>query len=167
MTVSDENGELASWKISSARGGYTHADRHVHAALHVAHALLEAVPLVADALRGVLQRGRGGARRRNAIGNLGSPASHGCVRSQPKNAKIFYNLVQKHGMQLTRVVVHGKPPYSPVVAEGRRRRYAQQPAYQPFGGSSLPAAGLSAAGDAAEEGTAAATATPGERTRPC
>jgi hypothetical protein len=70
----------------------------------------------------------------NAIGQLGRPASHGCVRAHPANAKIFYNLVQKHGMRLTRVSVVGKPPYSPVVAEGRRRaRYAQSaPGFQPY-----------------------------------
>ncbi len=56
------------------------------------------------------------------------------MRSHPKNAKIFYDLVQKHGMQLTRVTVRGKPPYSPVVAEGRRRRYAQQQPSQQWGG---------------------------------
>jgi hypothetical protein len=67
----------------------------------------------------------------NAIGSLGRPASHGCVRLHPKNAKTFYNLVHKHGEKLTRVVVHGKPPYTPVVAERRRPRYAQQ-TFQPF-----------------------------------
>jgi hypothetical protein len=65
--------------------------------------------------------------------NLGRPASHGCVRSHPKNAKVFYDLVQKHGMQMTRVTVSGKPPYSPAVADGPRRRRYAQPAYQPFG----------------------------------
>jgi hypothetical protein len=67
----------------------------------------------------------------NAIGSLGRPASHGCVRLHPKNAKILYNLVHQHGEKLTRVVVRGKPPYTPVVAERRRSRYAQ-PAFQPF-----------------------------------
>jgi hypothetical protein len=64
------------------------------------------------------------------LAHLGRPASHGCVRANPKNAKIFYELVQKHGMQMTRVTVKGRPPYSPVVAEPRRRqqRYAAQPA---------------------------------------
>jgi hypothetical protein len=56
------------------------------------------------------------------------------VRSHPKNAKVFYDLVQKHGMQMTRVTVQGKPPYSPAVADGPRRRRYAQPAYQPFNG---------------------------------
>ena len=83
--------------------------------------------------------------------NLGRPASHGCVRSHPKNAKIFYNLVHKHGMQMTRVTVRGKPPYSPVVAEG---------APPPLRAGGVPAmgrllrlqpAGLSAEGEEGEE----------------
>lgn len=38
---------------------------------------------------------------------LGTRASHGCVRLAPANAKILYALVQKTGMQNTRVVVRG------------------------------------------------------------
>jgi lipoprotein-anchoring transpeptidase ErfK/SrfK len=38
-------------------------------------------------------------------GNLGRPASHGCIRLAPKNAAIFYNLVGKHGMESTQIVV--------------------------------------------------------------
>jgi len=40
---------------------------------------------------------------------LGSPASHGCIRLSPANAKTFYALVQRHGLQRTRVSVHGRP----------------------------------------------------------
>lgn len=40
---------------------------------------------------------------------LGSPASHGCIRLSPANARTFYTLVQRHGLQRTRVSVHGRP----------------------------------------------------------
>ena len=40
---------------------------------------------------------------------LGSPASHGCIRLSPANAKTFYNLVERHGMMRTRVSVYGRP----------------------------------------------------------
>ena len=131
MTVSDKDGEIASWKISSARGGYPTPTGtftpHYTSRMHYSKA-----SFLADALLGVLQRGRGGAWD-GRPGQSRRPASHGCVRSHPKNAKVFYDLVQKHGMQLPRVTVRGKPPYSPVVAEGRRRRVAQaQPAFQGF-----------------------------------
>ena len=39
------------------------------------------------------------------IRNLGRPASHGCVRLHPDNAKTLFNLVREYGMKSTRVVV--------------------------------------------------------------
>jgi len=131
MTVSDATGELGSWKISSARGGYEtptgtysvnwtsrmHYSRQYH---------WSPMPYSVFFNRGVAVHGT------NAIGNLGRPASHGCVRAHPKDAKKFYNLVQKHGYKLTKIVVHGTPPYTPVVSERRRRRY-REPSFQPFG----------------------------------
>jgi lipoprotein-anchoring transpeptidase ErfK/SrfK len=131
MTVRDANGELGRWPISSARGGYKTPTGtftpHYMARMHYSKQYDWApMPYSVFISEGVATHGT------NAIGNLGRPASHGCVRLHPKNAKAFFYLVQKHGMQLTQVKVHGKPPYSPVVAERRRPRYAQ-PSYQQFG----------------------------------
>lgn len=42
-----------------------------------------------------------------ATGQLGSPASHGCVRLSPRNAKTLYNLVSKHGRARTTISVYG------------------------------------------------------------
>ena len=134
MTVSDKNGQLGRWSISSARGGYKTPTGiytpHYTARMHYSKQYhWSPMPYSVFFSEGVAVHGT------NAIGQLGRPASHGCVRAHPKNAKIFYNLVQKHGMQLTRVTVRGKPPYSPVVAEPRRRRYVQaQAASQQWGG---------------------------------
>lgn len=47
-----------------------------------------------------------------SIGNLGRAASHGCVRLAPANAEKFYNLVSRHGMARTQIVVHGAQPFS-------------------------------------------------------
>jgi lipoprotein-anchoring transpeptidase ErfK/SrfK len=134
MTVSDKNGEIASWKISSARGGYrtptgTYTPHYTSRMHYSKQYHFSPMPYSVFFNEGVAVHGTGDLR------NLGRPASHGCVRSHPKNAKVFYDLVQKHGMQLTRVTVRGKPPYSPVIADGtRRRRVVQaQPAFQPFG----------------------------------
>lgn len=51
-----------------------------------------------------------------AVGMLGSPASHGCVRLAPGNAARFYALVHKHGFANTRIEVIGQPP-APRVAK--------------------------------------------------
>ena len=129
MTVSDAHGEIGKWKISSARGGYTTPTGTFNvnwtSRLHYSRQYDWApMPYAVFFSQGVA------VHATNAIGNLGQPASHGCVRLHPKNAKIFYNLVQKHGEALTRIVVHGTPPYSAAVAERSRRRYQ---GYQPFG----------------------------------
>jgi lipoprotein-anchoring transpeptidase ErfK/SrfK len=133
MTVSDKNGEIASWKISSARGGYrtptgTYTP-HYTARMHYSKQYhFSPMPYSVFFNEGVAVHGT------NDLRNLGRPASHGCVRSHPKNAKVFYDLVQKHGMQMTRVTVRGKPPYSPVVAERRRPKRYVQPASGGWGG---------------------------------
>ena len=41
----------------------------------------------------------------DAVKRLGRPASHGCVRLDPKNAKILFRMVKAEGMQNTRVTV--------------------------------------------------------------
>jgi len=43
------------------------------------------------------------------ISHLGRPASHGCIRLHPNNAKILFELVQRH-MHDTRIVVTGEGP---------------------------------------------------------
>lgn len=64
------------------------------------------------------------------VSRLGSPASHGCIRLAPGNAKMFYNLVHKHGLKMTKVSVYGTPKWrAPAVASrkvARPQRYAEQ-----------------------------------------
>lgn len=57
-----------------------------------------------------------------AIGMLGSPASHGCVRLAPANAARFYALVHKHGFANTRIEVIGTPPASRVAKRSMPQR---------------------------------------------
>lgn len=45
----------------------------------------------------------------NAISRLGRPASHGCVRLHPKNARTLFNLVLKYGKQNTVIWITEKP----------------------------------------------------------
>ncbi|MCP4277618.1 MAG: L,D-transpeptidase [Gammaproteobacteria bacterium] len=44
----------------------------------------------------------------NEIRRLGRPASHGCVRLSPDNARILYDLVELYGMGETKIVVTNK-----------------------------------------------------------
>ncbi|MDH4982823.1 L,D-transpeptidase [Hyphomicrobium sp. D-2] len=127
MTVSDKNGVIASWKISSGRHGHltptgTHTP-HYTARMHYSKQYYNSpMPYSVFFNRGIAVHGT------NDLRNLGRPASHGCIRSHPKNAKVFYDLVQKHGREMTRVTVHGKVPASSAPAVARKQqqqRYAQ------------------------------------------
>ena len=61
---------------------------------------------------------------------LGRPASHGCVRLSPKNAKTFFNLVKKHGLERTEVVLTGSTPGGDYKVAHPDRRYDP---YQDYG----------------------------------
>ena len=39
------------------------------------------------------------------ISRLGGPASHGCVRLHPSNARTLFSIVQSHGAENTRIVI--------------------------------------------------------------
>ncbi len=53
-----------------------------------------------------------------AVGRLGSPASHGCVRLSPANAGILFRLVQEAGAANTRIEVTGTDPIGTGFAAG-------------------------------------------------
>jgi len=57
------------------------------------------------------------------VSALGRPASHGCIRLAPGNARTFYNLVQRHGLKRVKVSVHGTPKWrAPAVASRKVKR---------------------------------------------
>ena len=49
--------------------------------------------------------------------NIGRPASHGCVRLEPENARVLFGLVKQEGMANVRVVLFG------ATGPGARRRW--------------------------------------------
>lgn len=71
---------------------------------------------------------------------LGRPASHGCIRLAPGNARTFYNLVHRHGLKMTRVAIHGTPKYgAPAIASRKKvapKQYAQDSGNWWFSGPS-------------------------------
>ncbi|MDX2259792.1 MAG: L,D-transpeptidase [Hyphomicrobiaceae bacterium] len=79
-----------------------------------------------------------------ATGMLGRPASHGCIRLAPANAKTFYGLVARHGLGMTRIAIHGTARDSaPAIAQRKTYRAKVQQAwsgYAPWGAEPAPAA---------------------------
>lgn len=63
------------------------------------------------------------------ISHLGRPASHGCIRLHPNNAKILFELVQQHTKD-TRIVVTGEGPPAARHEGAARRRQAPVRRYE-------------------------------------
>ena len=62
------------------------------------------------------------------VKHLGQPASHGCVRIDPQNATLLYDLVKESGLENTQVVLSGEAPggEGKVASTAKSRaRYAQ------------------------------------------
>lgn len=121
ITVTAHGRTVYHWKISSGRAGY-HTPRGTFrpkwaAKMHYSRKYDGApMPYAVFFNGGVATHGT------NAVGRLGSPASHGCIRLHTANARRLYKLVMKHGYARTRFVVTGATPQTRVIAKRKTRR---------------------------------------------
>ena len=104
------NGEqLHTWKISSGRSGYatpagTFAPYRIHKMWHSRKYNNAPMPY------SVFYDGGFAVHGTSAVGRLGRPASHGCVRLRTSNAKKFYELVRQYGQNRTQIQLTGAWP---------------------------------------------------------
>ena len=69
---------------------------------------------------------------------LGRPASHGCVRLSPANARALYGLIHRHGFAMTQIRVFGSPKVAGSgtrkgqSASERRKRAPENASNSPF-----------------------------------
>ena len=106
MTVKSDGQTLHHWSISSGRTGHeTPTGKFTPAwKAKMWHSLkYNMAPMPYS----VFFNGGIATHRTNAVKRLGHPASHGCIRLTTPNARKFYQLVQRHGMKRTRIVVTG------------------------------------------------------------
>ncbi|MCQ0988511.1 L,D-transpeptidase [Jiella marina] len=104
LTVIQNGKVVYRWPVSTARRGYvtptgTWKPKRLHRMWYSRKYDMSPMPYSVFYHRGYAIHGTG------AISRLGRPASHGCVRLHPANAKRFYSLVRKHGMGNTRIIV--------------------------------------------------------------
>lgn len=64
------------------------------------------------------------------VRQIGRPASHGCVRLEPENARMLFEMVRREGMGNTRVVLLGDTPDPRSPALARPPRYDERPRYE-------------------------------------
>ncbi len=95
---------LYTWRVSTARRGYitpagTWRPKRIHKMWYSRKYDMSPMPY------SVFYHGGYAIHGTTAVSRLGTPASHGCVRLDTANAKIFYELVREIGAGNTRVVV--------------------------------------------------------------
>lgn len=80
-----------------------------------------------------------------ATARLGSPASHGCIRLAPQNARMLFDLVAAEGIENTRIEITGVDPIGTALggAPGTGRDYRRLTSFDPL------TVGIIAGGDAA------------------
>lgn len=117
------NGEVVhTWKISSGRRGYTtptgsYYPYRMHKMWYSRKYDNAPMP------HAVFFRGGYAVHGTKSISRLGRPASHGCIRLHPENAKKFYDLVRAHGRNRTLVSLDGGWDYKATrVAKKKKRK---------------------------------------------
>lgn len=121
MSIQENGKNLHTWPISSGRAGYrtitgTFKPQWM-TRMHYSRKY-DNSPMP----NAIFFRGGFAIHGTYATGQLGSPASHGCVRLAPSNAKALYNLVSKHGQGQTTISVYGSPrDRAPAVASSKSR----------------------------------------------
>ena len=115
MTVHSGSGETYVWPISSGKAGHATPNgvfrpRAMYAMVHSAKYNNAPMP------HSIFFYGQYAIHGTNAVGNLGRPASHGCVRISPANAAMLFAMVQKQGAEI-RIV---GSPFSDIARSGHR-----------------------------------------------
>ncbi len=106
MWVYLDNDYVGDWKVSTARRGYwTPVGVYRPYTLHRMHysRKYHNSPMPWS----VFFKGGYAIHGTNAIRRLGRPASHGCIRVHPKNARKLYKLIKRFGKQNTRIIIRG------------------------------------------------------------
>src|SRR5271163_143960 len=119
MIVHSGSGETYVWPISSGRAGYAtprgvFRPRALYTMVHSAKYGNAPMP------HSIFFYGQYAIHGTNAVGNLGRPASHGCVRISPANAAALFAMVQRQGAEI-RIV---GSPFSDIAHRERRSESA-------------------------------------------
>jgi hypothetical protein len=99
MTVHSGSGETYVWPISSGKAGHATPNgvfrpKAMYVMVHSAKYNNAPMP------HSIFFYGQYAIHGTNAVGNLGRPASHGCVRISPANAAMLFAMVQKQGAEI-------------------------------------------------------------------
>ena len=104
MNVYKNGRKLYTWRVSTGRGRYrTPTGSYRPTVLRRMHysSKYNNAPMP----HSIFFRGGYAVHGTNHIRRLGRPASHGCVRLHPRNARKLFNLVRRSGQRNARIVI--------------------------------------------------------------
>jgi lipoprotein-anchoring transpeptidase ErfK/SrfK len=104
MNVAVDGAPYATWTISTGKQGYgtpsgTYRPQSLQRMHHSRRYNWAPMPHSIFFYHGFAIHGT------NEVRNLGRPASHGCIRLSPQNAKTLFGLVGRHGMNNTSITI--------------------------------------------------------------
>jgi hypothetical protein len=134
MTVAVDGQERYSWPVSTGMAGYTTPSgefmpsrlEKVHFSKEWDDAPMPHSIFFTDAGHAI--------HGSHAVGRLGSPASHGCIRLAPANAGTLFALVMAEGLGNTRIDVTGVDPIGTELGSGSgtTRDYSRLTSFDPL-----------------------------------
>lgn len=92
------------WNVSTGRKGYV-TPRGSYAPKHLAKKHYSKKYYNSPMPYSVFFRGGYAVHGTSAVGKLGAPASHGCIRLATGNAAKLFSLIQQHGRSSSRIVI--------------------------------------------------------------
>jgi lipoprotein-anchoring transpeptidase ErfK/SrfK len=105
MAVIVDGAQRFNWRVSTARAGYVTPPGTYHPQM-LARRWFSHRYYNSPMPHSIFFYGGFAIHGTHDIAQLGGPASHGCVRLDPANAAILFDLVERQGMGHTTIVVH-------------------------------------------------------------
>jgi lipoprotein-anchoring transpeptidase ErfK/SrfK len=105
MAVTVDGAPRYNWRVSTARRGYITPPGTYHPEMLARHWFSRKY-YNSPMPHSIFFYGGFAIHGSYEISHLGRPASHGCVRLDPGNAAILFDLVQRQGMAATTIVIH-------------------------------------------------------------
>jgi lipoprotein-anchoring transpeptidase ErfK/SrfK len=100
-----ENARIAhTWPVSTARAGYC-TPVGTYRPIRLERMWYSTIYDNAPMPHSIFFHGGYAIHGTTEIGNLGQPASHGCVRLHPDHARTLFDLVLEHGRSATQIII--------------------------------------------------------------
>ena len=113
MNVTTSSGESYNWAISSGRMGFV-TPRGTYRPQSLRRMHYSSKYNNAPMPHSIFFHKGWAIHGTSAVGDLGRPASHGCIRLAPGNAAKLFNMVQRQGAV---IAINGQPPHMMNIAK--------------------------------------------------